>query len=601
MGSPRIISAPQHLQSRISRTICAFLFAVLICLGASHGNAETRRPNVIVILTDDQGYGEIAAHGNPIIKTPHLDKLHSESVRFPDFHVDPTCSPTRAALQTGRYATRTGVWHTINGRSMMAPDEVTLAEVFKANGYDTSFFGKWHIGDNYPCRPSDQGYDHVVWHHGGALSNAPDYWENDLYDDTFKVNGEWKKFEGYCTDVWFNEAIRHIEQPRDKPFFMSLHTNAPHDPWAVPESYSKPYLEQGMSETMAVFYGMITCIDENIGRLRKRLAELGIAENTLIVFLTDNGTTAGWITYQSKEPYYNSGMRGWKSSAYDGGHRVPLFWHWPAGGIDQGRDVADLTAHIDILPTFVDLLKLKKPAGPPLDGISLAQVLQDGNASIPDRNLFVHVQRQYLPPKWEDSAVMSNRWRLVHGRELYDMHADPGQKTDLAAKHPGVVRELREDYEAWWKSLEDDMKQTVRYAIGGDENPMILSSHDWLMKPGEKDAAWHQKHIKRGDLLNGPWAIDVEHAGTYEITLHRWPPYLEKSMGMVDARLRIGDVDERQAVKKSDTGATFRVKLDAGPAMLQTWLTREDGEQLGAYYVDVLLTSKDAGLETPGK
>jgi arylsulfatase A-like enzyme len=239
------------------------------------------------------------------------------------------------------------------------------------------------------------------------LDNAPDYWENDYYDDTFKVNGKWKKFEGYCTDVWFDEAIRYIEQPRDKPFFMSIHTNAPHGPYIVPESYSSPYLEQGMSETMAIFYGMITCIDENIGRLRTRLRELGLAENTLLIFMTDNGTTAGWITLNSDETYYNSGMRGWKSSAYDGGHRVPLFWHWPQGGLTEGRDVPDLTAHIDILPTLVDLLGLTKPAGRPLDGISLVPVLHDDKASIAERSIFVHVQRQYLPPKWQNSAVMS--------------------------------------------------------------------------------------------------------------------------------------------------------------------------------------------------
>jgi arylsulfatase A-like enzyme len=582
-----------QLKSFFRRPVASLAMAPLLATtlmpGFVHAAESTSRPNVIVIITDDQGYGEIAAHGNPIIKTPNTDKLHAESVRFTDFHVDPTCSPTRAATLTGRYSTRTGVWHTINGRSMMDTDELTIAEVFKANDYDTGFFGKWHIGDNYPCRPDDQGYDHTVWHHGGALMNGPDYWENDYYDDTFKVNGEWKKFEGYCTDVWFDEAIRYIEQPRDKPFFISLQTNAPHSPYIVPESYSKPYRDQGMSETMAIFYGMITCIDDNIGRLRTRLDELDIAENTLIVFMTDNGTTAGWITLGTEETYYNAGMRGWKSSAYDGGHRVPLFWHWPKGNLTGGRDVTDLTAHIDLLPTFVDLLDLKKPAGPPLDGISLTSVLKDEKASIAERNLFVHVQRGYLPPKWVDSAVMSQRWRLVHGKELYDIQADPGQETDIAAQHPEVVQQLREDYEAWWKSLEDDMKQTVRYAIGGGENPMTLSSHDWLMKPGERDAVWHQVHIARGDIGNGPWAIDVERAGTYEITLHRWAPYLDKPMGMVEARLRIGDLLETQEISEDATGATFRVELKAGPTMLKTWLKRPGPERVehGAYYLHV--------------
>jgi arylsulfatase A-like enzyme len=566
------------------------LFITATTLGAAE------KPNIIYIVTDDQGYGDVAAHGNPIIKTPHLDALHAASVRFTDFHVDPTCSPTRAAMLTGRYSTRTGVWHTINGRSMMRPEELTLPEILKANGYDTAFIGKWHVGDNFPCRPDDQGYDHAVWHHGGGLGNAPDYWENDYYDDTFKVNGEWQKFDGYCTDVWFDEAIRFIEKPREKPFFLSIHTNAPHDPYIVPESYSAPYREAGLSETMAIFYGMITCIDDNIGRLRKRLSELKIAENTLLIFMTDNGTTAGWITLNSGESYHNSGMRGWKSSAYDGGHRVPLLLHWPKGGLTSGRDVPDLTAHIDILPTVVDLLELKKPDGPKLDGTSLAPLLRDPAATLPERSLFVHVQRQHLPPKWLNSAVMTPRWRLVNGRELYDIKADPGQKQDIAHEHPDTVAKLRADYEAWWKSLENDMKQTVRYGLGGDENPMTLTSHDWLMETGDRDAAWHQNHVRRGDLGNGPWAINIERAGDYEITLHRWPPYLEKPMGMVEARLRIRDELHTLPLKETDTGATFRVNLSPGPAMLKTWLKQSGPErhEQGAYYLHVHCLSPDA-------
>jgi arylsulfatase A-like enzyme len=576
-----------------TRRTCTFILtaaiAILVFQASRTDAAQPARPNVILIMTDDQGYGEIAVHGNPVIKTPHLDALHAESVRFTDFHVDPTCSPTRAATLTGRYSTRTGVWHTINGRSLMRADELTLPELFKANGYQTAFFGKWHLGDNAPGRPEDQGYDHVVWHHGGALANGPDYWENDYYDDTFKLNGEWKKFDGYCTDVWFDEAIRYIEQPRDKPFFISIHTNAPHDPYIVPESYSAPYRKAGLSETLAIFYGMITCIDENIGRLRTRLEELNIADNTLLVFMTDNGTAAGWITLNSKETYYNSGMRGWKSSAYDGGHRVPLFWHWPDGGINGGRDAPDLSAHIDLLPTFVDLLKLEKPAGPPLDGVSLAPRLMDPDAAIPDRTLFVHVQRQYKPPKWTNSAVMTPRWRLINGRELYDIQADPGQQHDLAGQHPATVQQLRTEYETWWKSLERDMRQTVRIHLGGAENPMTLSSHDWLMEPGERDAAWHQIHIRRGDIANGPWAVHVARAGTYEITLHRWPPYLDKPMGMIEARLRVGDVLETQSLDPDATAATFRVELPAGPALLKTWLKRPGPERIehGAYYVRV--------------
>jgi arylsulfatase A-like enzyme len=587
------VSHPTHSATRVRGFISLLVFATCVCLNVNLLTAQNRPPNVILIVTDDQGYGEIAAHGNPVIKTPHLDKLHSESVRLQDFHVDPTCSPTRSALMTGRYSTRTGVWHTINGRSMMRPEEMTMAEVFRANGYDTAMIGKWHLGDSFPCRPQDQGFDHTVWHLGGGIGNGPDYWENDYFDDTFQVNGVWKKFEGYCTDVWFREATRYVEEKRDKPFFLYLATNAPHGPYLVPDQYAALYKDSGLPETMAKFYGMITNFDENLGRFREQLEKLGLAENTLLIFMTDNGTAAGWIDQEAKYPYFNAGMRGWKSSAWDGGHRVPCFWHWPARGITKGRDVPALTAHMDLLPTLVDLLDLKKPAGPVIDGVSLKASLLGENKPLPERTLFAHVQRAFLPPKWKDSVAMRTQWRLIDGKELYDIKADPGQRKDLSSEHPDLVKELRGDYERWWKSLEPAMAETVRYVIGGAANPTTLTSHDWLM-PGVEPAAWHQNQIKRGDLINGPWAVDVKQAGTYEISLHRWAPYLEKAMDATASRLSIGDVDERMNLKKDATGATFRVKLKAGPAMLQTWLTRADGKEHGAYYVQVRLLPEDA-------
>ena len=566
--------------------------AVLIVLAvmAFHGDcsrAAGQPPNVIVIITDDQGYGEIGAHGNTVIRTPHLDNLSRESVRLTNFHTDPTCSPTRAALLTGRYSTRTGVWHTINGRSLMHPDELTMAEVFKANGYATAMIGKWHLGDNFPFRPQDQGFDHTVCHLGGGVGNGPDYWGNDYFDDTYLANGEWKKFDGYCTDVWFREATQFVEANRDKPFFLYLSTNAPHGPYHVADSYSAPYRAAGMPNEMANFYGMISNIDENVGKFRERLGELGLAENTLLIFMTDNGTTAGWIDQDAKYPYFNAGMRGWKGSAWDGGHRVPCFWHWPSGGLAHGHEVPSLTAHIDLLPTMVDLLGLKQPAGPTIDGASLAAPLRGATEESPgDRTLFVHVQRAFRPPKWKNSAVMTSRWRLVDGQQLYDMNVDPGQQTDIAIQHPEIVQRLRGEYEVWWESLEPAMERTVRHVLGGTDNPLDLNSHDWLM-PGVEQAAWHQGQIQRGALINGPWAVQVQEAGTYEITLRRWPPYLDKAMDMKEARLSLDDVDATMELDPMATHATFRLDLKVGPAMLQTWLTRPDGQQQGAYFVTV--------------
>jgi len=563
-----------------------FLFLLFVSALSLFGD-EQRPPNVILIITDDQGYGEISAHGHPQLKTPHMDKLHGESVRLTDFHVDPTCSPTRAALLTGRYSTRTGVWHTINGRSMMRAEELTMAEVFQANGYATAMIGKWHLGANYPFRPADQGFAHTIWHMDGCIGGGPDYWDNDYYDDTYMANGEWKQFKGYCTDVWFEEATKFVQDHRDEPFFLYLSPNAPHGPYIVDDSYADPFRDMGMPEELAKFYGMIVNIDENLGEFREQLEEMGVADNTLLIFMTDNGTTAGWICQKSGYEYFNAGMRGWKSFPWEGGHRVPIFWHWPKGGLKEGRDLSPLTAHLDVLPTLVELLDLKKPEGPEVDGISLADLLYGiEEESFPDRTLFTHVQRDYLPPKWDASAVMQGPWRLIDGKELYNLKSDPGQETDIAGRHPDVVERLRGDYEVWWASLEPSMEMIVRPVLGGGENPAVLTAHDWLM-PDKGTSAWHQNHIRRGDLKNGPWAVEVQQDGLYEISLYRWAPYLDKVMEMKSARLRVGDFEVSKDLSSEATKARFLVQLNAGPTLLKTWLERPNGDESGAYYVDV--------------
>ncbi|MHC4214116.1 MAG: sulfatase-like hydrolase/transferase, partial [Planctomycetota bacterium] len=252
--------------------------------------AKGRGPNVVLVITDDQGYGDLSCHGNKILKTPNLDKLYSQSTRLRDFHVNPTCSPTRAALMTGRYCNRTGVWHTIMGRSLLRKDEVTMADVFRDSGYRTGIFGKWHLGDNYPFRPMDRGFDDVLVHRGGGIGNTQDYWGNDYFDDSYFRNSKPEKFEGYCTDVWFAEAMKFIEANKDRPFFCYLTTNAPHGPFRVPEKYSQPYKNKGI---VANFYGMIANIDENFGRLEAKLKELELDDDTILIFMTDNGTAAG--------------------------------------------------------------------------------------------------------------------------------------------------------------------------------------------------------------------------------------------------------------------------------------------------------------------
>lgn len=569
---------------------CRKIFVLLVAALPLRGVAQAkpqRPPNVVLVITDDQGYGDLGVHGNTMIKTPNIDALARESVSLNDYHVDPTCSPTRSALMTGRYSTRTGVWHTIMGRSLMAGSEETLGEVFQKNGYRTAMFGKWHLGDNAPCRPQDQGFQHVVWHHGGGVGQGPDYWGNDYFDDTYEVNGKWQQFDGYCTDVWFEQARKFIMQKDGRPFFVYLSTNAPHGPYLVADKYSKPYEKAGVAKTMAKFYGMITNIDENVGRLRGLLQDMGLAENTVFIFTTDNGTAAGGqkrAKEKGKWRGFNAGMRGKKGSEYDGGHRVPFFVHWPAGGVGGGRKIEELSAHVDVLPTLTELCGLQKAPAGNLDGTSFAPALRGTGAAPQDRTLFVHSQRVEHPRMWRKCSVMTERWRLINGKQLFDMQVDPGQRQDVAAAHPEVLLQLRGEYEKWWASLQPGFDDYVRIAVGAAENPVSLMSHDW--HTNNRGTPWHQNHVRNGYIGNGPWAIDVTKAGRYEVTLWRWPAQLQRAMGAVHAAIKIGAVEAQQDLSPEASNAAFVVTLPKGPAMLLTTL-RRDGKEHGAYFASV--------------
>jgi arylsulfatase A-like enzyme len=549
-----------------------------------HGQAvgaEAKPPNVVLVITDDQGYGDLSCHGNPVLETPNLDKLYAQSVRLTNFHVSPTCSPTRAALMTGRYCNRTGVWHTVMGRSLLRKDEVTMADVFAAGGYRTGIFGKWHLGDNYPFRPQDRGFEDVLVHGGGGIGNTQDYWGNDYFDDTYFRDGKPEKFTGYCTDVWFAEAMKFIEANKERPFFCYLPTNAPHGPFRVPDKYSQPYWGKGVK---ALFCGMIANIDENMGRLMDKLKELGIEDNTILMFMTDNGTSGG---------RYNAGMRGSKGSEYDGGHRVPFFIRWPAGGIGGGVDIQRLMAHIDMLPTLIELCSLRRPDGVQFDGASLVPLLKGNGNSWPDRTLITDSQRVESPIKWRKSAVMTDRWRLINREELYDMQADPAQRKDVAADNPQVLAKLRRDYESWWADTSKRFLEYCEIIIGSDdENPSKLTSHDW-----HEHGPWNQDQVRQGQKSNGFWAVQVAREGEYEIELRRWPKEVDAPItGAIDggqaisaqtARLKIADFDQTEQIPGDAKAVTFAVDLKAGKAKLQTWFIDENQESRGAYYVYV--------------
>jgi arylsulfatase B len=594
------------LPSRLVCSVFVILWTVFHGLSSEGiARAAEDRPNVVIVISDDQGYGDLSCHGNPVLKTPEIDRLFSESIRLTDYHVSPTCSPTRAALLTGHWTNRTGVWHTIMGRSMLRENEVTLGQLFHDAGYRTGMFGKWHLGDNFPYRPEDRGFDEVHRHGGGGVGQTPDYWDNAYFDGAYWHNGKIEPADGFCTDVFFDSAKRFIADQQDagQPFLAYIAPNAPHGPMHCPPQYSAPYEAQGTH--VANFYGMIANIDHNVGQLREFLQQRGLAENTIFIFTTDNGTSSG-------AKIFNSGMRGAKGSQFDGGHRVPFFLRWPAGGFDQARDIVPITAHVDVVPTLLELCDIPAPDDIRFDGVSIVPLLRGEDQQWPDRILVTDSQRVKDPVRWKQSAVMTSRWRLINGRQLYDVQVDPGQTRDVASGYPDVVSRLTNFYQEWWAELEPTFSQETAIYLGAEEeNPARLTSHDWITSGA---TPWNQSHVRAGK--NGPkntgyWNVNVVQPGNYRIRLRRWPEEVDvpivqglpagddvpgerpfratpgESLPVTTAFVDIGQIHESAAVGPSDREVVFDLVLPAGLARLETSFTEPSGERYGAYFVYV--------------
>jgi arylsulfatase len=435
---------------------------------------------VIFLLTDDQGYGDLSCQGNPVLKTPNLDRLHAEGVRFADFHVSPTCSPTRAALLTGRHEFKNGVTHTILERERLTLKATTLAQVLKSAGYTTGIFGKWHLGDEPDHWPDKRGFDEMFIHGAGGIGQAypgscGDVPGNMYFDPVLLHNGKFEKTLGYCTDVFFGQALRWIEAVKGKqPFFCYLPTNAPHAPLQVRPEDERRYAGRVKNVNTAKFFGMIANIDDNVGRLLARLREWGLEGNTLVVFMNDNGGTAG-------VEIYNAGMRGQKNTPWLGGTRAASFWRWP-GTLKPG-DVDRLAAHIDFFPTVAELAGARLPdeVKAQVEGRSLVPLLRDPKAAWPDRLLFAHIGRwpkgaKVADYKYAHCGVRSPLWHLVCDSkdgskrwELFDVKADPGEKADLAARHPEVVKDLDAAYDRWWEAVQPSLVNED--AVGPKVNP----------------------------------------------------------------------------------------------------------------------------------
>lgn len=593
-------------------------FISIFSLVASLLTAHADKPNVVFIITDDQGYGDMGFTGNTVIQTPHMDKLAQESVWLEDYHVAPSCSPTRGALMTGRWTNRVGTWHTFFTRAMMHDDEVTIADHFQAADYSTGMFGKWHLGDHHPYRPQDRGFNEVFCYQGGATGVTADYWDNDLVDDHLMHNGKITETKGYVTDVIFRAAENYIKEQvkAEQPFFAYIATNAPHKPWVCPPEYSKKYPD--LDAKSAAFNGMVTNIDDNMGALRKTLDELGVTDNTIFIYTTDNGTV---------NPSYDGNMRGRKISPYEGGHRVPFMLHWPAGGFTQHKKITELTHVVDVLPTLLELCEVDAQPSKPVDGVSLVELFKDGsekNVDWENRIVVSDSQRIQYPRKWKSSSVMKNKWRLINGTELYHIGDDPMQKTNIAKKHPEIVEELRQWYENWWTELEPTYKRISEIHLGGEHgSDLTLTCLQWM------DAAppWNQGIIRKGprvkksesdNVFNGYLAVKVVEAGKYQLSVRRWPAesglkiregtealkplpgqlpsysnVKGRALPITAATMRINGQDlETRPVNEADTAVTFTVELTEGSHKLSPYFTQEfNGNQidksLGCYYIDV--------------
>lgn len=566
------------------------VFLVVISLAAALGAnsvkaAPARRPNILIVMTDDQGSGDFSCAGNPVLKTPNLDCFHGQSVRLVDFHSAPMCTPTRGQLMSGLDAVRNGATSVTGGRAFMRPGLLTLPQLLRMLGYRTGIFGKWHLGDNYPHRPMDRGFDEAKYHMGWGMTAAPEF-VGKLSDGRYFHNGEAKPFQGYMTDFWFDQAMLWMKErkQKDEPFFCYLPTNAPHAPHVVPDKYSVPYKGQ----KAAGFFGMIANIDENFGRLQKFLDDNGLTDNTIVIFMTDNGGTSGVSVF-------NAGLRGGKTTFYEGGHRVPCWVRGPKLG--EPRDIDVPSQGQDILPTLIDLAGGELPKAYTFDGRSLAGLLRGSEKSLPERMLVVQYSRAALT-KYE-CCVIWNQWRLVHGKELYNVRADRGQKTDVAEQNPEIAAKMRQHYEKWWKDLEPLSSQFVTTTLGSEQQPRVaLTSSDW--QDVYADNAGHVSQAIGGPR-GAPWNVKIDKAGDYEIAVRRWPAELDlpltatlprkdaKQLAVTAAKLDIqGHEYSAQADSKQAKEIVFRVTLRPGSTQLRAWFMDADGQELsGAYYAYV--------------
>jgi arylsulfatase A len=468
--------------------------------------AADKKPNVVLIMTDDQGYGDFSRRKNPVLSTPQLDRLASESVEFTRFSVSPVCAPTRAALLTGRYPLRTGVHGVTKGRENMGLNEVTVAQAMRGAGYRTSLVGKWHLGENYPYVPHARGFDEFV-------GFRPGHW-NWYFDAPAERNGKETTLPGYVGDALTSEAMRIIDGAKRDPFFLYLAYNTPHAPYQVPDGYFDKFAGKGLSVENQAIYGMVSNLDDNIGRLMAHLEKRGVAEDTIVMFLCDNGPQTA---------RYNAGLRARKGSVYEGGTRSPLYVRYPKGW-RQGRQVDTITGHIDVTPTLLDLCEVKRPEGPAMDGVSLRPLLEGAKAAWPPRMIFTHADQQPDPTKPWPGCARSQQYKMVNGTELYDLVSDPGEEKNLAKEKPEELSRLNAAYDKWFASTLEGFEPGAKPIPVGyrEENPARLHAPQAELRGGLR---FHMKFGYAHDFVTGwstpedamSWRVDAKSGGPHRV------------------------------------------------------------------------------------
>lgn len=571
-------------------------FALAMAFTASAGmSLAADRPHLLFIMTDDQGYWDTGATGNPHIDTPQMDRLATEGTQLRRYYAAPVCAPTRAGLMTGRHYLRTGLYNTRFGGDSMGLGEITVAQLLKQAGYRTGLFGKWHLGKYPGYQPQERGFDEFFGHYHGHI-------ERYEFPDQVYHNGRQVEARGYVSDLFADASVDFMEatiKSGEAPFFCALMFNAPHSPWLLDTSHSaqpegdkllEKYLERGLPIREARIYALVERVDQNIGRVLDKLDEWGVAEDTLVVFCSDNGGVS---------KFWQGGMRSNKASVYEGGVRAPCFVRWP-GTIPAGGVIDGQTSHIDWLPTFCELAGAALPTDRVIDGRSLVPLLKAGKGGRHHEYVY-HTWDRYFPNPDKRWSLSDERWKLLgqfgadaepspSGWKLFDLEADPAESTDLKAKHPEIVKRLRGEFERWFADVTDGITYApIRIPVGHPgENPVEIEP-SW--------ATWEGGNINYTfdgydwDTIDGwkaagekaTWRLEVVDPGRYAVRLSYGCRPLDAG-GVL--RLSSGDAALEHTVEATTTAEQFgvfpvgEIELKAGEIELTAEVVEAPGAEL---------------------